>query len=296
MHRKHGSFMLQVFGTSSSRVIKCRIPRIALKAIALATLFHGDDFAQAPGSNTRTDGRSPSNCASAGRQISEYDDTVGPRFGEAFISRQQRSIVTLNKLSHHVPGRAAREYERAHRDLDKGSIEKAIPHLETAIAIDPDFSAALNDLGTSYIMLRRVDSAIEQLTKAIAVDPHAAMPHSNLALAYLQKHQYAEAERLARRAVALDQTWAHGMLILGISLVLDGKFTTEAELSLTIAADQFALANFWLAVGRFAKGDFPAAKDRLRAYLACGDKRDIDLFAAAKSLLERLEFSDGKIR
>ena len=62
--------------------------------------------------------------------------------------------------------------------------------------------------------------------KAIAVDPHRAKPYSNLALAYLRKDQYrGDAERAARYALDLDRTGAYGHLTLGMSLVLQEKFT-----------------------------------------------------------------------
>ena len=192
----------------------------------------------------------------------------------------------IHDLSHHVPGRAAREFEQAWKARDKGALEKAAHHFEAAIAIDPEFCAALNDLGTTYLKLDKLDNAIEQFNSAIAVDAHEAMPYSNLALAYLKRNQYSAATHLARQAVALDQTLAHGLLILGASLVLDHKFTAEAERSLTRAADEFAQADYWLAVGLVVKGDLPAAREHLRQDLASGDKTAVN---AVKSLLERLE-------
>ena len=158
-------------------------------------------------------------------------------------------------------------------------------HFQKAIAIDPEYCAALNELGTVYLRVSRVDLAIQQFKEAVAAGPHRAGPYSNLAIAYPRQSLYDDAERSARRAIDLDRGNAHSHLVLGIALVLQKKFTVEAEKSLRRAAPDFPLAEFWLGVGQIARGDIPSAKDQLKAYLARGPRAGADL---AKSLMEQM--------
>jgi tetratricopeptide (TPR) repeat protein len=218
-----------------------------------------------------------------------FEDELDRGFGGQFTARQQHAvsdIVTLHELSHQVPGKAAKEYERASKALQKGDLEAAIQYYKKAIAIDPGFSTAINNLGSTYLRVNGTDLAIEQFNKAIAVDPHAATPYSNLAIAYLRQDQYSDAERTARRALDLNRAGVHSRLVLGISLVLQKKFTAEAEQNLTRAASDYPRANVWLAVGHLLRGDIATAKDHLKMCLASGEKTSMD---KAKALLKELD-------
>lgn len=153
--------------------------RFAAGVVGMALLFSSVGVAQPPGSHAGLDRRFSSAWPTSVWPPSEKDDGgAGPLFGESFTVRQQSSspIATVHELSHQVPGRAEREFDRAWKARNKGALEKAIQHFEAAIAIDPEFAAALNDLGMTYLHLQRLDSAIKQFSKAIAVDAHAAMP------------------------------------------------------------------------------------------------------------------------
>lgn len=196
-------------------------------------------------------------------------------YGSHWGVRQQppiSGIVTLQELSHHPPRRAEREFKRATTAQFDGNLQAAIRHYQKAIAIDPEFCAALNDLGADYLETHQLDLAVEQFKKAIVVDPHRAKPYSNLAIAYIGKGRYADAEHAARRAVDNDRTGTHGQLALGVSLVLQEKSTAETERSLKRAAPDFPDANFWLALNLLNRGEIETAKEQLRLYLARGEK------------------------
>jgi tetratricopeptide (TPR) repeat protein len=228
----------EVLNTATSRRCQLRsVKRTLLCACVVALVPYGSVFAQAP--------------------CMEHCDRL-----------PASKTMSLHELSHHVPGRAVKEYERALKAANEGEKENSIPHYQKAIAADPEFLAAINNLGITYLDLNRVDVAIEQFTKAIAMDPHSAPPHVNLAIAYLRQGRFADAERAARRAVDLDRVNRYGRLILGVSSIMNGNFTTEAERSLTQAAQEYTVAKAWLAIGLAAKGDIANARDHLRTYVS----------------------------
>jgi tetratricopeptide (TPR) repeat protein len=194
--------------------------------------------------------------------------------------------LTLHELAHRVPNRAAKEYGRALKAKHKGNYYDAISHFQNAVFVDPEFSAALNDLGTTYLQLSKIDLAIQQFSKAIVVDLRAALPCSNLAIAYLRQKQYRDAERTARRAVDLDRAGTHSLLVLGVALVLENRFTGEAERILTKASVEFNFAHFWLGLGLIQKGNIAGGRDELKAYLARADGHGLEI---ANHVLHRLE-------
>jgi tetratricopeptide (TPR) repeat protein len=162
-------------------------------------------------------------------------------------------IVTLHELSHQVAAKARKEYEKASNAMAKGDLPGAIDCFKKAIVIDPEFSDAINALGTMYLHQGYIGPAIEEFTRAIAVDPHAPAAYYNLAIAYLRQGRYIDGERAARRVVDLDRVGIHGPLVLGISLVLQKKFTAEAEENLRRVVSDFAPATLWLAMIRFVR-------------------------------------------
>jgi tetratricopeptide (TPR) repeat protein len=126
------------------------------------------------------------------------DDDEGFKTPDSLGNRLLASeTVTLRELSHRAPGRAVKEFERALKATDEGERGNAIAHYHKAIAADPEFLNAINNLGVTYLDLNRVESGVEQFTKAIAVDSHTALPQINLAIAYLRQGLFADAERAA---------------------------------------------------------------------------------------------------
>jgi tetratricopeptide (TPR) repeat protein len=176
--------------------------------------------------------------------------------------------VTLHELRHRIPARAQREFERALKAVEKGQKEDAIRCFKRAILADPEFQAAINNLGVLYIRSNSLELAVEQFTKAISIDPHAAPPYLNLAVVYLRQGQYVEAERVARRAVDLARGDPNPLLVLGVSLVLEQRFTRETEGILIKAAASRPVAALWLALGLLQRGDLAAAREHLKRYIS----------------------------
>ena len=282
--------------SSQKHVVARQIQRIVLCGLAIALVPCGISFAQPSPDRGWPDGgsigtgpveRDPTNRHDSGSHDPDWGD---PRFDGRYVNRKHSPTVTLHELAHHVPGRAIKEYERALKARDKGDNENAVMYFKKSLELDSEFCAAINDLGTTYLKLDRIDLAAEQFNKALSVDHSASAPYSNLAVAYLRQSRFEDAERVARRAVHVGHGSTHGLLVLGMSLVMKGQFTAEAERSLKCAAGDYAVANYWLAVGRIQRGDIAAAKDELKAFLPYGDKPAVNI---ASELLQQLESADA---
>ena len=146
--------------------------------------------------------------------------------------------ISLRELAHHIPKRAQKEYAIAMKAFEKQQEVEATRHLKEAVAIDPEFLSAINNLGVMYARTNQLDESIEHFNRAIAINPGIAYLYGNLAIVYLVRRGYEDAERAARQSLNVDPSNIRAMLFLGISLVKQNKFTKEAEHNLRVAASE----------------------------------------------------------
>ena len=69
----------------------------------------------------------------------------------------------------------------------QGKLDEAIAAYLRAIASDPDYARAHNNLGVVLERQGKADQAIAEYRRAIAINPDYALAHHNLALA-LNRH------------------------------------------------------------------------------------------------------------
>ena len=88
----------------------------------------------------------------------------------------------------------------------KGQLEEAIAHCVEAMALDPDFPNAWNDIGAYLIELGRPDEALFFLKRATRMKRHPSrcFPHYNLHRAYLALGDRARAITEVQAALDAD--------------------------------------------------------------------------------------------
>ena len=214
--------------------------------------------------------------------------SVSPSFAQHIRTVNITDTVTRYQLGHHVPAQASREFASGMKALYKDRAEDALVHLTKAITIDPDFHAAVNNLGVAYFAVDRFDLAVGQFERAVAIDPHQSVGYFNLAIANVALRDFKAGEAAARQGLRLDCSSRWGMLALGMSLVLQNRFTSEAIASLRKATAEFVQATFWLGYGLYNTGDMEAAKDQLTAFLRSTDS-DGAISRHAAALIREIE-------
>lgn len=106
------------------------------------------------------------------------------------------------------------KYAMAHNNLgavyyNKGMLDEAIAEYKEALTIDSNHVNAHSNLGFAYAKDKLMfDEAIIECRKAIAVNPNYAMAHSNLGIAYVGKKMYDEAIAEYKKAIAMDSSFA----------------------------------------------------------------------------------------
>ena len=85
----------------------------------------------------------------------------------------------------------------------KGMFDEAIAECKKAIAINPNYAEAHNNLGLAYGDKGMFDEAIAECKKAIAINPNYAKAHNNLAVVYYEQGQYDLAIKHCDKAIEL---------------------------------------------------------------------------------------------
>jgi len=184
------------------------------------------------------------------------------------------NVVTLQEIQHVVPSKAWKEMEKAEAARLKNRTDDAISHYLQAIALDPEFVAARNNLAVVYFTTGIGDPGISQLEAAIKTDPHRPTVFTNLALGYTLIHQYEPAERAARVAVSLDRADARPRLILGIALVAQQKSTAEALQNFEEAGGTYQEAHLFAARVLMTEGQLKRAKSEIQIYLSSAEQEN----------------------
>jgi Flp pilus assembly protein TadD len=196
--------------------------------------------------------------------------------------------ISIKRLSHNVPGKAAKEYEKGINLRKKHKFEDALSHFQKALEIDPEFVEAANDIGAIYSDLRRPVDAQAAFEKTIKIDPQYWSGYFNLAIVYMVGGQFTDAERAARRATDLNRTNAGNRVILGMALVLQERFADEAIGLLEHASEEYPQAHLFLARALASRGKKEMARTELRQFLSSPQVQDLEAKQLAESWLQAL--------
>jgi tetratricopeptide (TPR) repeat protein len=152
----------------------------------------------------------------------------------------------------------------------RGETDRAIHHLERAVALRPDLLTARVELGNALHARGRVDEAAAHYAAAVALDGRSAPALTNLGRLLAERGRTAEAVALHERALAADPDSAAAHVNLGTALAGQGRtaearrhFERAAALEPANAEAHNNLGNMLLAEGRTAEG--LAAIDRALA-------------------------------
>jgi len=156
------------------------------------------------------------------------------------------------------------------RDTD---VPRAIEELNKVIELDPQFGAALNDLGRIYRKTGDYEKAIDAYKRYAAVYPGEADPFDSMAYTYLRKGDFDQAQAKWKEALAIDpskEASLDGMFYLSALKqdYLGAKEWVDRLISSSKSPAEIydahinrALLAFWLGRCDGAKGDLRVAAD-----------------------------------
>lgn len=124
---------------------------------------------------------------------------VHPSRATRLYQPKDRFTVSVTKLS--IPEKAYKEYGEARKKAAKGELDAAIVHLEKAVDLAPQFSAAWNNLGTIAYQQKKFELAEQHFREANKQDPESFEPIINLGGVMLNMEKYDEALKYNLEAV-----------------------------------------------------------------------------------------------
>jgi Flp pilus assembly protein TadD len=88
--------------------------------------------------------------------------------------------------------------------IERGAIDEALPLVQRALALRPDYPEAFDNLGLAMAGRGQIDQAVAQYRRALELRPDYAEAHSNLGLALASLGQIDQAIGHFRRALEID--------------------------------------------------------------------------------------------
>jgi len=128
-----------------------------------------------------------------------------------------------------TPNNAIAEYSYARALILAGDNVGALPHLQEAIRINPDYGEALSNLGLIYVLRDQTDEGIALYRRGLKVLPSNLPLHYNLAHALATQNKFEEAISEYKAALQLDPSFAEARRGLAQTLRQQGKSQEALE-------------------------------------------------------------------
>src|SRR5262249_42509872 len=119
-----------------------------------------------------------------------------------------------------IPAQAKKEFDQAMRQQKGPPCEKAMPHLQKAVAIYPRYGEAFTEIGRCYLFMNNLAAAEEAFKKAVQFTGEM-YPSVNLATLYVNQGRLDEAQELITRLLPKNQ--AQGELYAALSRIYFAK-------------------------------------------------------------------------
>jgi regulator of sirC expression with transglutaminase-like and TPR domain len=123
-----------------------------------------------------------------------------------------------------APPKALKELEKANEAMAEQNWKKAKEHIDKALALDPDYATAYNNLGVLYAKTNDLPNEEQALKKAISLDDHFIPALLNLAKLDIRQKDFPDAESLLLREVAVDPNNPESLLLLADAQYMNRHF------------------------------------------------------------------------
>lgn len=195
-------------------------------------------------------------------QIYTVQIQLRPKAGQPIT----RGVVAANE----APKEAVDLYNQALESVKVGDRDKAIEQLKGALAIHPQFVAALNGLGVQYMKLGNYQYAFEAFNTALVISPDSFKLHLNCGIALFHLNKHSEAEKAFTAALLKDEASGSAHVYRGRALIALKRLDEAAKnlkRALEIGGDDVKVAHRFLAGIYVEKGENVEAVKQLELYL-----------------------------
>jgi Flp pilus assembly protein TadD/mono/diheme cytochrome c family protein len=113
-------------------------------------------------------------------------------------------VVGYEMMIHGEPANVALRNDAAVVYTEIGQLNKAVPHLQAVVQLQPDSPTAHYNLGTTLSAIGNVTGAVVEYRQALRLRPDYALAHNNLGHALLSMGRTDDADHHFREAARLD--------------------------------------------------------------------------------------------
>lgn len=204
--------------------------------------------------------------------------------------------ITKGVISASDPPAAAVDlYNKALESVKGGDRDKAIEQLKAAIAIHPQFVAALNGLGVQYMKQGKYQHAFEAFNTALLFSPDSFILNLNCGISLFNLMKYPEAEKELNAALVKNEASGSAHVYRARTLIALKRLDDAAKdlkRALEIGGDDVKLAHRYLAGIYVEKGENVEAVKQLEMYLkASPDSKETEQI---KNLIKELNKKSAK--
>ena len=130
---------------------------------------------------------------------------------------------------------SAKEADEAEHLAKKKRHQEAIARYRDAVAIDPLYFQAWNNLGLELKGVGKMDEAEQVMRRLVQSNPEHVLVFVNLTSLLSDEKRYPDAEAVARQGVKLHGYSFTANFVLGTLLVNQSKFSDDAKTKLQYA-------------------------------------------------------------
>lgn len=132
------------------------------------------------------------------------------------------ALVSANDLK--VSPKARKELDKANEAMALRDWKKAKEHLDKALALEPNYATAYNNLAVLYSKTNDLTNEEQALKKAMALDEHFAPALLNYGKLCLRQKNFPQAETLLQKEVSLDPDNPESLLLLADAEYMNRHF------------------------------------------------------------------------
>lgn len=214
---------------------------------------------------------------------------------QLYLRPKSGAAATKGVVSANEPPEAVDLYNKALESVRVGDRDKAIEQLKAAIAIHPQFVAALNGLGVQYMKIGNYQHAFEALNSALTFSPDSFTLHLNCGIALFNLNKYADAEKEFTAALLKDEASGSAHVYRARALIGLKRFDEAAKdlkRAIEIGGDEVKVAHRYLAGIYVETGDNAEAVKQLELYLKLSpSSKETDQI---KNLIKELNKKSGR--
>jgi predicted Zn-dependent protease len=198
-------------------------------------------------------------------------------------------LVDTSEYKKHYAKNAVKEFDGGNKAAQEGNGDEAIRRFSKAIALEPGFYAARNNLGLTYLGKMDYAHAEEQFQDVLRLNPSDEQAYFNLGNVYLLSKHFPEAQQTLEKGLQRRPDSAFGKFLLGTVFSRVGDraraerlLRESVEMDSNMSKARLELVNLYIQETRNAE-----AITELKAFLKSSPT---DPFAPkARQVLGRLE-------